>query len=455
MSLHPISLRAADIACQLHPHSNFAAHERTGPLVMTRGQGIHVYDDQGKEYIEAMSGLWSATLGFSEPRLVDAATRQLQALPYYQNFADRATEPAIRLAENLIRLAPVPMSKVLFQGSGSEANDTAIKLVWYYHNALGQPAKRKILSRNRAYHGTSVLTGSLSGMANMHKGFNLPEPGTIHLSCPHFYRNALEGEDEQAFSARLAQELEDTIVREGADTIAAFIAEPVMGAGGVVPPPAGYFEHMQAVLRRHDILFIADEVICGLGRTGRWWGSQLYGIEPDIITSAKGLSASFLPISATLCNDKIYQAMKAQTEQFGAFGHGYTYGGHPVCAAVANEAIAIYEERDIPGHVARVGAHFQQRLRAFSEHPFIGEVRGVGLMAALEFVTDKETKASFPADRKAANLVGQHALALGMSVRPLGDSLVLAPPLICSEADIDEIVARLGRAIDRATADLS
>ena len=267
--------------------------------------------------------MWCASLGFSEKRLAEAAAKQFAALPYYQNFAHRTSEPAIELSERLIRLAPVPMSKVLFQSSGSEANDTAIKLAWYYFHAIGKPAKRKIISRKRAYHGTSIASASLTGLPHIHRDFNLPLDGFLHVTCPHFYREGLPGETEDAFASRLADELEQLILKEGPDTVAAFFAEPVMGTGGCIVPPRGYYEKVQAILPKYEILFVVDEVICGFGRTGNWWGSQTFGLKPDMISSAKALTAAYQPLSALLLSEPIYQAMKVEADKIGVFGHGY------------------------------------------------------------------------------------------------------------------------------------
>lgn len=444
------SLRERDVAYQIHPHTNFGAHESAGPMVISQGRGVFVTDSTGREYLEGMSGLWCTNLGFSEPRLADAAARQFARLPYYQNFANKATEPAIELAENLIRHAPVPMSKVLFQSSGSEANDTAMKLVWYYAHGIGKPEKRKIISRQRSYHGTSVATGSLTGLPHIHRDFNLPIEGVVHVSCPHFYRTTVPGETEAQFTERLVKELEETILREGPETVGGFIAEPVMGTGGVVVPPQGYFEGVQAVLRKYDILFLVDEVICGMGRTGHWWGSEEYGLNPDMLVSAKGLSSAYLPISALMINEKVYGVLKEQTAKIGLFGHGYTYGGHPVCAAVANEVFNIYRERDVIAHAKRVGDYFQRKLNERAQHPLVGEARGLGLMGALEIVADKQTRQPFPADRKMAASVAQFAADAQLNVRPLGDSVCIAPPVIITEAELDVLFERLDIALAKA-----
>jgi len=446
--LRPNSLQARDVAHVLHPYTNASLHERVGPMAITRGEGIYVYDDQGARYIEALSGLFCASLGFSEQRLVEAAMRQMRKLPFYHSFGHKTNEPSVELAERLIALAPAPMSKVFFANSGSEANDTAIKLVWYYHNAIGKPKKKKIISRLRAYHGVTVAAASLTGLPNNHRDFDLPIDRILHTDCPSLYRYGLPGESEEAFATRCAESLEALIEREGADTIGAFFAEPIMVSGGCVVPPAGYFDQIQALLRKHDILLVADEVICGFGRTGAMFGSETFGLEPDMISMAKQLSAAYLPISALMINEKIYRAVTAESEKIGTFGHGFTYGGHPVSAAVALETLKIYEERDIVGHVRRVAPAFAAGLRQLGEHPLVGEARGKGLVGALELVEDKATRQNFDPAAGVAAHVGERALAHGLITRCLGDAVNLCPPLIVTEAEIADIVGRIKLALD-------
>ncbi|MFB3046762.1 MAG: aspartate aminotransferase family protein [Acidiferrobacterales bacterium] len=451
MSNHTDSLAKKDIAYNLHPYTNLAAHEDRGPLIITRGEGIYVWDSDGNRYIEGLAGLWCVSLGSSEPRLVEAATRQLQNLPFSHTFAHRSTEPVIALAEKLIGMAPEPMAKVYFVNSGSEAVDTAMKLVWYYNNAFERPHKKKIIARKRGYHGVTIAAASLTGLPYLHNDFDLPIERVYHTDTPCYYRYAEPNESEEQFTNRLAESLEQLILSEGPDTIAAFIAEPVMGAGGVMTPPSGYFEKVQAILKRHDILMIADEVICGFGRTGNMWGSQTYGITPDMVTCAKQLSSAYLPIGAVMVSAPIYQAFVEQSRKLGVFGTGNTYGGHPVAAAVALETLKIYEERDILGHVRDVAPRFQARLKALSEHPLVGDARGVGLIGGIEIVANKSTKQSFPPETKAAAAVETNALKHGLIVRPLpSDSVGICPPLVITEAEIDDLFDRLSRALDDA-----
>ncbi|MCE9664697.1 aminotransferase [Halomonas sp. M5N1S17] len=448
-------LHKKDITYLVHPQTNLALHERQGPAVLARGEGVYVEDDQGKRYIEGVSGLWCTALGYSEERLIEAAVRQLRTLPYGQTFAHRSNAPTIELAEKLVQMAPVPMSKALFQSSGSEANDTAIKLAWYYHHAQGKPGKRKIIGRQRGYHGTGLATASVTGLPHMHEEFNLPFDWVLHVDCPHYYRFGRPGESEAQFTERMIGNVEALIEKEGADNIAAFFAEPIMGVGGVVVPPSDYFPRLNVLLERHDILLIADEVICGFGRTGQLWGSQTVGMRPDILTSAKALSSAYLPISATLMTESIYQAMVQQSERLGIFGHGYTYGGHPVCAAVALEALKIYEERDIAGQARAKGDYLASRLEPLREHPLVGDIRGAGLLMGIELVRDKSTKAQFEPSQGVAKQVVDIAEAHGLLIRPIaGDTIAIAPPLIIEEAQLDEIVTTLSLALDRVATGL-
>ncbi len=444
----PNSAAALDIASHLHPYTNARKNEAEGPLVIAEGKGIYVYDDQGNEYIEGLAGLWSTSLGFGEERLVKAAADQMRKLPYYHNFAQKSALPTIELAAKLLELAPVPMSKAFFCNSGSEANDTVIKMVWYYNNALERPEKKKIISRIKGYHGVTVASASLTGLPMNHRDFDLPIANILHTSCPHHYRFGLDGETEEDFATRCAAELEQMILDEGPDTVAAFIGEPVMGAGGVLVPPRTYWEKIQAVLKKYDVLLVADEVICGFGRTGNLWGSQTYDIKPDILSMAKALSSSYMPISAVLISDQVYQGIADNSAKIGAFGHGYTYGGHPVAAAVALETLKIYEERDIVSHVRQVGPRLQEGLRRYADHPLVGEVRGVGLIAGVELVADRASKAPFdPAGKVGAYFAGR-AQAHGLIIRNLVDTIGICPPLIITEEQIDAILDRFDKAMD-------
>ncbi|MFL9869835.1 aspartate aminotransferase family protein [Paraburkholderia fungorum] len=442
------NLKQSDINHYLHPYTNLSLHREVGPMVIDRGEGIYVYDTEGKRYIEGLSGLFCASLGFSESRLADAADRQMRKLPFYHAFGHKSSEPAILLAEKLIAIAPVPMSKVFFANSGSEANDTAVKLIWYYNNALGRPNKKKIISRIRAYHGVTIASASLTGLQNNHRDFDLPIDRILHTDCPHYYRYANPGESEEQFATRCAESLEQLILKEGADTIAAFFAEPIMASGGVIVPPATYMEKIQAVLKRYDILLVADEVICGFGRTGNMFGSQTYGMRPDMIVMAKQLSAGYLPISALMVSDEIYRGLVSESEKIGTFGHGFTYSGHPVCAAVALETLRIYEEDGILEHVRIVTPHFQGRLAELGKHPLVGEARGAGLLGAVELVANKETREPFSPSEAVAAHAGTRALTHGVITRALGDAFNLCPPLIITHDQIDQLFDASEKALD-------
>ena len=441
------SPESRDIAYVLHPYTNLKAHQTEGPLIIREGKGIYVYDDHGKEYIEGLAGLWCTSLGFGEERLVEAAAKAMRTLPFYHTFASKSHNPAIALAERLIGMAPVPMSKVFFANSGSEANDSVVKLVWYTNNALGRPEKKKIISRQRGYHGVTVASASLTGLSVNHADFDLPIANILHTDAPHYYRGGEPGESEEQFATRLARNLEQLIQDEGPETVAAFIAEPVMGAGGVIVPPKTYFKKIQKVLRKYDILFIADEVICAFGRTGNMFGTETFDLKPDIMVVAKALSSAYLPISAVLISEPIYQAMVKESEKIGTFGHGFTYSGHPVCAAVALETLDIYEELDIVSHVRRLTPAFQDGLRALADEDFVGEVRGVGLIAAVELVRDKATKAPLDPPGTAGKYFSQRAQEHGLIVRNLVDAIALCPPLIITEDEIGEMLRRFNMAL--------
>jgi 4-aminobutyrate--pyruvate transaminase len=442
-----------DVEALLHPTTNLAAHRTQGPLVLERGEGVHVYDTSGKRYIEGLAGLWCTGLGYGNAELIEAAREQMERLSFSHLFGGRSHEPAIALAEKIKALAPCPTSKVFFTNSGSEANDTQIKFAWYYNNARGQPKRKKLIARNRAYHGTTVASASLSGLPVFHADFDLPMARVLHTDCPHHGKYAEAGETEEDYATRLARSLEDMIEREGPETIAAFIAEPVMGAGGVLIPPKTYFEKVQAVLSRHGIAFIADEVICGFGRTGNWWGSQTYGMTPDSVTLAKAVTSAYVPLGALTVPEEMYQALVEASGKHGVLAHGFTYSGHPLACAVALKTIEIYERIDIVGHVQRVAPIFQLRLKALADHPLVGEARGVGLIGALELMRDKKSKQSFEGKLGVGAKATRFAEEEGLICRAVaGDSVALCPPLIIDGAEINAMFDALGRALDRTHA---
>ena len=444
----PNSLAARDIAYYFHPATNARRHEQVGPLMIERGDGVRVYDDQGKEYIEGLAGLWSVAVGFGEQRLVKVAAEQMAKLPYYHSFSHKSHPSAVKLAERVVALAP-GMAKAHFTSSGSEANDLVVKMIWYYNNALGRPQKKKFISRQKAYHGVTIASASLTGMPNFYRDFDLPLPFVRHLTCPNHWRFGLPGETEEEFATRLADELDKTIIAEGPETVAAFIGEPVMGAGGVMPPPKTYWEKMQAVCRKHDVLVVADEVITGFGRTGNMFASQTYNITPDFMVVSKAITSSYFPLSAILFTDKIYQTLADNSAKIGVFAHGFTASGHPVGTAVALENLDIIEEKDLVGAARRLAPQFQERLRSFASHPLVGEARGVGLIGALEFVADKASKAPFDPPGSCGAKIAELCHEEGLVIRAIGDVIAFCPPLVISSADIDEMFNRFGRALKR------
>lgn len=442
------SPHARDLAHSLHPYTNARAHEQRGPTIIDHGKGIYVYDDQGKEYIEALAGLWSVAVGYGEERLVTAAAEQMRKLSYYHSFSHKAHNPAIDLADKLAKITPKGLNRVFFANSGSEANDTVVKLVWYYNNAVGRPQKKKIIARQRAYHGITVASGSLTGLSWNHRDFDLPIPNILHTACPHHYRYAWEGESEEEFASRLAGQLEQMILNEGPETVAAFIGEPIMGAGGVLVPPATYWKKIQAVCRKYDVLVIADEVITGFGRTGKMFACELFGISPDIIVLSKQITSSYLPLSAIVMSEAIYDGVADNSAKIGVLGHGFTASGHPVATAVGLENLKIIDEKKLVANAAEVGKLLQSRLRGLESHPLVGEVRGVGLIAALEFVADKKTKRHLDPHGKAGAYFFERGHHHGIIVRNVQDSVAICPPLVITAAEVEELVKRIELTLD-------
>ena len=448
MPLSNLQTRAVETL--IHPYSNQATIRDTGPLVLERGKGVYVYDTDGKPYLEGMAGLWCTALGYDNEELVEAAATQMRKLPFAHLFTAKSHDPGIELAEKLKEIAPVPISKVFFCNSGSEANDSQMKLVWYMNNALGRPNKKKIISRVKAYHGVTIAAASLTGLPNNHIDFDLPIARVLHTSCPHHYRFAKDGESEEDFATRLAAELEELILREGPDTVAAFIAEPVMGAGGVIIPPKTYFPKIMAVCAKYDVFMIDDEVICGFGRLGAMFGCTTLGFKPNSISVAKALSSAYLPIAGVMIPEEMYQALIVESKKIGTFGHGFTYSGHPVSAAVAVKTLEIYQRDKIVEMAAARSPQFQKRLSALGDHPLVGEVRGMGLVGAIELAADKASKTPFDAKKGLGARVVANAQAEGLIVRFIGgDVISICPPLIIQPAEIDELFDKLSRALDR------
>jgi 4-aminobutyrate---pyruvate transaminase len=438
-----------DAEALLHPYTDSVALRGIGAMVIERGEGVRVFDQAGRPYIEAMAGLWCAGLGFGNAELVEAARLQMEKLPYYHVFSGKSHEPAVELAEKIKALAPGRMARVFYQTSGSEANDTQVKFAWYFNNALGRPAKKKIVSRVKAYHGVTITAASLTGLPNNHRDFDLPLPGVLHLATPHFWKGAAPGEDEVGFTARLAAEFEALVEAEGPETVAAFIAEPVMGAGGVIVPPAGYFEAMAAVCRRHDILMISDEVICGFGRTGEWFGAQTLGFEAHSLSLAKQLTAGFLPLSAVAIDARVAEVIESNSGKIGTLGHGYTYGGHPVACAVGLRALEIYERIDVNARVRGLAPRFAAHLDRLAGHPLVGEARHLGLMGGLELAPDRSPK-GFARPGKVGAFVQRELTGRGVIARAIGDTLAFCPPMTITGDEIDEMFAPVGPTLDAA-----
>lgn len=452
MTTTPVdALAAIDRRHVFHPFSVLAEHEAAGPRRMiVGGNATTLTDDRGRTYLDAMAGLWCVNVGYGRAEIADALRAQALKLPYYHSFSSMATDTPALLAERVIALAPAGMSKVLFGSSGSDANDTQIKLVRMYNNLLGRPRKKKVIARQRGYHGVSVASASLTGLPGMHAAFDLPMDGIHHARAPYRLWEARPDEGDAAFSARLAAELDDLIVAEGPDTVAAFIAEPVQAAGGVIVPPDGYFAAVQEVLAEHDVLMIADEVVCGFGRLGSWFGSDRMGIAPDLMTIAKGVTSAYVPLSACLVSERVWRVL-ADASGAATFSHGYTYTSHPLAAAAAMANLDIIERDDLVARVGRVGAHLQRRLReAFADHPMVGEVRGIGLVAAVEFVAATDPPRRFDAPGAFAARVTAECLERGVITRalPEGDSISFSPPFVVTEPEVDEIVRVARDALD-------
>lgn len=441
------NLQAANQSAFLHGFSDLAALERTGPCVIERGEGIYVFDRSGRRYMEGNSGLWNVVLGYDNPRLKQAMRRQLERLPAYHGFFGRLSDMALELAGRLKAIAPMPTGKVFFTNSGSEANDTAAKMLWMVAQADGHPKRRKFISRINAYHGVTVMTANLTGKP-YNKVFGLPTGEVVFADCPHYWRNGRSGESEAEFTRRLALDLEALIQREGADTIAGFFAEPAMGAGGVIVPPDGYFQAIQPVLKRYAIPLVADEVICGFGRTGKLWGSQTFALEPDILVASKCITAGYFPMGAVLLSPEMSSRLEATSKAYGEFPHGFTTGAHPLGAAVALEAIDILIGDDYPGRVSRLAPRLQDGLKRLASHPMVGEARGIGFMGALEIVSDKKTKSPFPADRDVSERIAAVAFDKGLITRPLGSAVIIAPPFIITEQEIDDMLAIISETLD-------
>ena len=441
--LHPLTM-VGDYAAGNTPHR-----------IVSSGQGVRVTDATGRSVIDGFSGLYCVNVGYGRDAIVDAMAAQSRQLAFYHVFAGATHEPAIALGTKLLELAGPRMKRVFFGLSGSDANETQLKLVWYANNILGKPTKKKIIARKRAYHGATIMSGSLTGLSLYHNGFDLPFELVKHTTAPDAFW--AEERDAAAFALRCADDLDRLIVAEGPDTVGAFIAEPLIGTGGIVPPPPGYWAAIQAVLRTHDVLLILDEVITAFGRVGAMFGSTVYDIEPDLVTLAKGLTSGYAPLSAVLVGERVWEALQEGSATHGIFGHGYTYSAHPACAAAALANIAIIEDEKLCDNARDVGAYLRRSLLArLGDHPLVGEIRGEGMLAAIEFVADRAARRALPTSARFSQRVSALCLDEGVLARPMpvNDIVGLAPPLILTREDADLIVGMVGRAVDRATAEL-
>ncbi len=449
-------LKSMDRATVLHPftHARDFASGAADCFVVESAAGVRIKGADGSELIDGFSGLYCVNVGYGRAEVAEAIAAQARKLAYYHAYAGNTTEALARLSARLIAMAPAGMAKVFYGLSGSDANETNAKLVWYYNNLRGLPRKKKIISRERGYHGCSVIAGSMTGLSFYHEHMDLPLPIVRHAGVPHHYWGAGKGETERDFSKRRARELEALIVAEGPETVGAFIAEPVLGTGGLIPPPEGYWDEIQAVLKRHDVLLISDEGVCGFGRVGTAFGSDRYGMQPDLITVAKGLTSAYVPMSASLIGERIWEVVRDAAERVGAFSHGYTYSGHPLGAAAANACLDILERERLADNAERVGNYLRERLASeLAAHDFVAEVRGVGMLAAIEFVADRAGKRRFDPALKVGARLSAAARRRGLITRamPHGDILGFAPPLILSPSDADEIVAITRAAVKEVT----
>ncbi|MDO9622448.1 MAG: aspartate aminotransferase family protein [Pseudomonas sp.] len=434
----------------LAPFSDFKQLAQSGPRIITKADGVYLWDSEGNKILDGMAGLWCVAIGYGRDELADAASKQMKQLPFYNLFFQTAHPPVLELAKTLAEIAPAGMNHVFFTGSGSEGNDTMLRMVRHYWAIKGQPSKKVIISRINGYHGSTVAGASLGGMKFMHEQGDLPIPGIEHIPQPYWFG---EGGDmsPEAFGIWAADQLEKKILEVGEDNVAAFIAEPIQGAGGVIIPPDSYWPRIREILAKYDILFVADEVICGFGRTGEWFGSDFYGNTPDMMTIAKGLTSGYIPMGGLIVRDEIVEVLN----QGGDFNHGFTYSGHPVAAAVALENIRILRDEKIIERVkAETAPYLQKRLRELADHPLVGEVRGVGMLGAIELVKNKATRERYSSETGVGMICRSHCFANGLIMRAVGDTMIISPPLVISKAEIDELVDKARQCLDLTAAEL-
>ncbi len=428
----------------LAPFSDYKQLAESGPRIITRAEGVHLWDSEGHKILDGMAGLWCVAVGYGREELVEAASRQMRELAFSSTFFQIATPAALELAKAIAAIAPAGMNHVFFTGSGSEGNDTVLRMVRHYWTTKGQPNKKVVISRHNAYHGSTMGSASLGGMKEMHEQGDLPIPGIVHIPQPYWFG---EGGDmsPEAFGIWAADQLEKKILEVGEDNVAAFIAEPIQGAGGVIIPPDSYWPRIREILAKYDILFVADEVICGFGRTGEWFGSDYYGNTPDLMTIAKGLTSGYVPMGGLIVSDKVFEVIS----QGGDFNHGFTYSGHPVAAAVGLANLRILEAEGIIERVRnQTGPYLQRRLRELADHPLVGEVRGLGMLGAIELVKDKPSRARYPSALGVGKLCHEHSFANGLIMRAAEDTMIIAPPLVITEAQIDELLTKARLSLD-------
>jgi len=451
MSFNYEELAAKDADVILHPASSITALLANGPDMITEGSGSVITDAQGNKMLDAVGGLWCVNAGYGRKELADVMAAAAQQISYYHTFSNASNPWQVALAEKLLEHAPEQMTKVFFGSSGSDANDTIIKIIWHYFALQGKHSKKKVIARQQAYHGTSISTASLTGLGGFHKEFPLPLDFVLRVECPHYYTRGLAGESEDAFCDRLIDEVRELIASEGADNIGAFFAEPVLAAGGVIPPPRGYFPKLQALLKQHDIMLVADEVVCGYGRLGTWFGSEALDIKPDLMATAKGLTSGYFPMSAVMLTQPIWEVLKQGSEKLGAFSHGYTYSGHPIGAAVALANLEIIEREGLVEKAAVNGAYLHEQLNLkLGDHERVGEIRGFGLIAGVQLVADRASKTLPEPSEKWPLKVATACRKLGVIVRPLPSvaTLAISPPLVITKEEIDQLVDALVQAIN-------
>ena len=440
----------------INPYTNLKDIRKYGSLIIEKGRGIYVYDENNNKYIEGLAGLWCVALGFNNKRLIKAANKQFNLLPNYHSFTGKVPLTTLKLSEELVKISPKSLTKVLYANSGSESNDTAIKMAWYYQNALGRTKKKKIISRYRGYHGVTIMSGSLTGMDYAHKGFDMPRDFVVHTDSPHYYKDSLSQESPSEFVNRLLKNLDNLIIKEGAENIAAMILEPIQGAGGVIIPPDNYLKGVQKLLKKNAILLIVDEVICGFGRTGNMFGCDTFQIKPDMMVIAKGLSSGYVPISALLINEEIYETISDFSSINNVFGHGYTYSGHPVAAAVALETIKIFKDENIIGHVKEISEKFNTKMEQLNVHSIVGNARSIGLIGAIELVQNKKNKTYFDPKIGIGSRIVKNAQKNGLIVRALqGDIVALCPPLIINIKEVDILFNKFNKSIKDTEVELN